>query len=106
MSKIKEIWTYVVGAVGLIIAGLVYYLSLKNREVNALKAQVDLADTSNKVTALETEIKIKRENVSGNSKEITELDKTLDKIKQKKDQIAMQNGAKNKQQIEDFWKEN
>lgn len=103
MSKLKELWAYVVAAIGVTIAGLVYYLTLKNKQINALKAEVDLADTKNKVTALESDIKNKRENIAKNAKEIAELDNTLESLGKKKKAIAVKEGAKTTTEIEEFW---
>ena len=106
MSKLKQLWGYIIGAVGLVIAVLVYYLGLKNKQINALKAEVELADTKNKVTVIETEVKLKKEQIKGNVKEVQELDKLLVQLEEKKKEIARNSGASTTKQIEDFWKEN
>ena len=106
MDKLKQFWGWIVGAVGFIIAALIYYLNLKNKQVNSLKAQIDLADTSNKVTQLETEIKHQRNEVATNLKEIKELDKTLAVLEEKKVVMAKEAGAKTPQEVEDFWSKN
>lgn len=87
LSKLKEYWGYFVGILAAIGGFLLYYLTLKNREINSLKALVDLADTQRQVDIVESEIKAVKANKKRTAKEEKEFDKALEKVKKRRIEI-------------------
>lgn len=103
MQKIKDIWLYLVGIVGAIIGVLWYFLSLKNREVSALRAKLDLADTEKKSDLIEAEIKEIRNDKKRGKKELKEIDKVLKELDDKRKQIKEEVRGMSDEEIIDYW---
>lgn len=108
MEKIKNALKWIgenlvlllVGAVGL----LVYYISLKNKSINALKAEIDLTKTQKDADALETHIKSKLQDSTLLKKEVDELNKTLVQLEEKRNSLP--EGPRDPKDVEDYWKKN
>lgn len=107
MEKIKAFFQSLWGIIVLVgtaaIGILLYMLQRKQREVNSLKAKIDLAKTQKEADLIEVEIKKKLDNVNILDKEQKELTKTLADLEAKRKQIASQEKNKTDEQIEDFW---
>jgi Na+-translocating ferredoxin:NAD+ oxidoreductase RnfG subunit len=107
MQKIKDFFmsiiSYIILGVVAVIGFLLYSLSNKKNEVNALKAKIDLADTQKKADLLEVEIKQRLENKQLLQKEVDELNKNLVLLAEKRAQIAKQEAGKTPEEVEDFW---
>ena len=107
MDKIKDffksLWGIIVLVGGAAIGILLYLLQRKQREVNSLKAKIDLAKTQKEADLIEVEIKKKLDNVNILNKEQKELEKTLVELDAKRKEIASQEKNKTDQDIEDFW---
>jgi len=108
MSKIKDslssIWEYIVLGVAALIGILIYIAKSKQKEINALKARIELVDTQKKADLIEVEIKQKFDNTNLLAKEITELENNLKLLEDKRKEIAKGETSKTSDQIEDFWK--
>jgi len=91
---------------GVVIGLLLYFLQLKNKQVNALKARIDLLATEKEADLLEVEIKKSLENKNLLAKEIQELNKSLEIVAAKREQIKADAKNLNPNQIEDYWNKN
>jgi len=87
-----------VGALGL----LLYYLNLKNKTINALKAEIDLTKTQKEADALEVQIKAKLETSGLLKKEVDELNKALVQLEEKR--ASLPEGPRDPNDVEDYWK--
>lgn len=107
MEKIKAFFQSLWGVIVLIgtaaIGILLYMLQRKQREVNSLKAKIELAKTQKEADLIEVEIKKKLDNVNILDKEQKELTKTLAELEAKRKQIASTEKNKTDQEIDDFW---
>ena len=107
LSKIKEffksLWGIIVLVGGVTVGILLYLLQRKQREVNTLKAKIDLAKTQKEADLIEVEIKKKLDNVNLLDKEVKELNKALDDLETKRKDIASSEKNKTPDEIEDFW---
>lgn len=107
MNKIKEILTNVYVVIAAILVGavgiLLYYLNGKNKEINALHAQVDLADTQKKADLLEADINAKLDNQKLLQKEVDGLNAGLVKLEEQRKSIAGQEQNKTSGEVEDYW---
>ena len=108
MEKIKEatksffsaIGGYIVLALTAVIGVLVYAFVRKSEQLNSAKAKLDLAETQKEVDLIEAEIKQKQENRNQTKRELEGLDKALDLVAQKRQNIKE---AKTDQEIEQYW---
>lgn len=107
IQKIKDFFSSLVGYIFLglaaIIGILLYSLTNKKKEINSLKAKVDLADTQKKVDLLEVEIRQRLENKQAMKKEVDELNKSLLYLEERRKQIAQEESGKKPNEVEDFW---
>jgi uncharacterized membrane protein YgaE (UPF0421/DUF939 family) len=107
MNKIKDflnnVWTITIAVLGGILGILLYFLKLKQREINALKAEISLVDTQKKADLLEVSIKQRLENKDLLQKEIEELNKSLALLEEKRKSLAKNEQNKTYEQIENFW---
>lgn len=87
LLKLREFWGYFVAGLGALIGFLVYYLTLKNREIDALKSAIDVAATEKQVDIVETEIKEVRAMKKRIKKEEQEFDKALEKVEKRRQEI-------------------
>lgn len=110
LEKIKAFFSSVAGIIMLVstaaVGILVYVLSNRRKEVNALKAQIDLAKTQKEVDLIEVQIKQRMDNKDALDKEVKELQNGLTAIEEKRKQLASEEKNKNPDQIEDFWRNN
>jgi uncharacterized membrane-anchored protein YhcB (DUF1043 family) len=106
LKNIKSYWTWtkqnIVVVLGAVIGALLYYINLKNKKNNALKAQIDLVDTQKKADLLEIEIKQKLQDKNLLKKETQDLNQALQSLEEKRKNLGKQN--KSKEEIEDFYK--
>lgn len=102
MEFLKDIWAKIViilmGALGVVL----YLLNLKDKKLKAYKAKIRLADTKEKVYAIEEEIKEEVKLREQNSQQILDLTDNLQKLEQKKKQIADKEGR----DVEEYWNNN
>lgn len=110
LQKIKEFFSSVIGIIVVVFTGalaiLAYVLSNKRKEVDALKAKVDLAETQKEADLIEVQIKERMNNKDSLDKEVKELQKGLDSLEEKRKQIATDEKNKNPEDVEDFWRNN
>lgn len=99
MNLLKNIWAKIVIGLTAILGIVLYILNLKNKELNAYKAKIHLADTKEQVKDIEREIITKMEEVKDNKVEIAKLEKNLEQLENKKLQIAEKDGR----DVEDYW---
>jgi len=102
MEVLKNVWAKIVlglvGAVGI----LLYILNLKDNELNAHKAQIQLADTKEKVKDIQRDIEVKMDKHKNNKKEVDKLEKALVKLEDKKIKMA----ADDNTDVESYWEDN
>lgn len=102
MELLKNLWAKIVlglvGAIGI----LLYILNLKDKEIVAHKAELQLADTKEKVKDIERDIKVKMDKHKDNKKQLDKLDKVLIKLEDKKKKMAADEGV----DIESYWENN
>lgn len=104
MEKLKEIWGYVVAGVVGLIGVLVYIVTRRGDEINKLKSKVALTETQKQADALEVEIKQAQENKANLKKENQELDKTLQQLDSKREEIKKDVAElKDPKAIADYW---
>lgn len=110
MEKIKNFFKsiggYIIGALTLAVGILLWVLSNKKKEVNALKAKIELAETQKQVDLIEVEIKQRLDNKNLLAKEVQELNNNLAAIDEKRKQLAQEEKDKPADAVEDFWKKN
>lgn len=104
METLKKYWatvaTFVAGFVGL----LLFFLSRKGAEVNALQAKVALAKTEKEADVLEAEIKALKTNKDNLAKHNAELDKALETVENKRVEIREEaKNLKDPKAIADYW---
>jgi len=88
LNKLKEIWGWIVAVVGGAFGILLYILQRKGEKINALQAKVELAKAEKETDLIEAEIKHLKNNKNNLAKENKELDKSLQKVEEKRKQIA------------------
>ena len=108
LEKIKTFFTSTFGIIAAVLTGavgiLLWFLSNKRKEINALKAQIDLAKTQKEADLIEVQIKEKMAAKEVTDTEIKELQSGLTDLEAKRKQIATDQKNKNPDEIEDFWK--
>ena len=91
MKKLKEalagVWYYIVLILGAILGIVLYVLNLKNKELDAAKAKINLASTQKEADAIEAEINKKKDQQDLNNKQLASLDKALDLLAEKRKSI-------------------
>lgn len=106
MNKIKEglssIWGYIVLIGGGAVAVLLYFLNLKNKELDAAKAKIALVNTQKEADAIEASIKQDMAQRDLNKKDLDGLTKALDILEQKRQSIPNE-GNLTDSQVEDYW---
>lgn len=103
MNVIKGFWGWIVAIVGGVIGFLIYYLSLKNKQINKLKAKVELTETEKEADLLESDIKEFRTEKKRLKKEDAEISKVLTQLDDKRKQIKEDVKSMSDKQIEDYW---
>ncbi len=106
MNKLKEglasVWGYIVLIGGAVVGILLYVLNLRNKELEAAKAKIALAKTQKEADALESEIQAKLKEKELNKKEVEGLNKALDLIAEKRQNLKNE-GDLTDSQVEDYW---
>lgn len=103
MSKVKDFWLWLTGALAAVAGLLWYFLSLKNREVAQLKTKINIADTKKKADLIETEIKQIRDQKQRTKTEIKKIDKVLEELDDKRKELDERHKKMSKEEILDFW---
>lgn len=105
MDKIKEffsnVWAVIVLVLGAVIGGLLYYINLKQRQANAMAAQIALVQTQRQADVLEADIREKMQNKSLLAKEVADHQKALDLLQEKRNNLPNDNLTD--KQIDDVW---
>ena len=99
---LSGIWQYLVLILGAILGIVLYVLNLKNKELDAAKAKIALANTQKEADALESEIKTKITEQDLNKKELEGLQKALDLLDKKRESIKDEGNIKD-EKVEDYW---
>jgi hypothetical protein len=84
-----------------IIGLLVFYIKMKNREIESFKSQIDLTKTNKQADLLEAQINQKLQQNNLLQKEVDGYNQVLNQLQEKRKSIP--EGDKNP---EDFWKNN
>jgi hypothetical protein len=100
---LSNVWAVVVLVLGGALGIMLYFLKAKQREINALNAKIDLADTHAKADLIQADINQRLQNKDLLQKEVTELNNSLDALAEKRKQITANESAKTPQEAEDFW---
>lgn len=107
MTKIKELLGWIVASLSAILGIVLFVLSRKNKELDALNAKVDLAKTEKETDLLEVEIKDLKEDKANLKKTNQELDKALVKVEEKRKQVVEDaKQLKNPKDIANYWNNN
>jgi hypothetical protein len=105
LDKLKAFWQTikdgVLAACAIAVIVLFVILDIKTKKIDALKARLALAKTTEEVDAIEKEIQEDMVTVSLNKQSIEEHQKLLDEVKQKRLQLTTTPASD--QQVEDFW---
>lgn len=103
MDKVKKFFGWIVAGLLAVIGVLVYYITLKNKTINSLRAKIALVKTEREADMLEAEIiQIKKEKAT-TKKEVDEISKTLVELNERRKEIR--EGVKNNTPKEnlDYW---
>lgn len=107
MDKLKQIWGYVVAGVGALVGILLFFLSRKSKEVDALNAKIALAKTEKQADVLETEINILKFDKTNLAKHNAELDKSLQTVENRRAEIKEEaKNLKDPKEIAKYWEDN
>lgn len=102
-EKLSSVGGYIAAGVMAVIGILIYLLKNKGKEINALKAQIDLADTQKKADLIDVQINQKLEQKDLLKKEQQELEKTAAQLAEKRKQLASEEANKTEEEAEDYW---
>ncbi len=104
MNSLKNIWGWIVSAILAGFAFMLYLLSRRGDEINALKTKINLSETLKQSDALEAEINKSKANKEAVSKEIKELDNLLVENEQKREDIKKKvEELTDPHEIADYW---
>lgn len=104
METIKKYWAALAGLVAGFIGLLLFFLQKKNKEVEELNAKVDMAKTEKETDVLESQIKTLRADKDNLAKHNDELDKSIQKVQDKRVEVAAQaKELKDPKAIADYW---
>jgi len=106
MSKLKNLWGYIVAAFAAGLAFLLYILNSKQKELDAIKSEILLAETKKDVKKINKEIEKLYKDKNNNDKKIKEYEELQILLKSKKKTIASNEGNKTSKEIEKYWEEN
>ncbi len=102
-QKLSNAWAYIALAVAGIVGILVYFYKGKQKDINALKAQIDLAETQKQADLLEVQINQKKDSSELLKKEVDELDKASVQLYEKRKAIAGQETSKTEEEALNTW---
>lgn len=107
MTKIKEFLGWIVAGLGAVLGIVLYMLSRKGKEVDALNAKIELAKTEKQTDLIEAEINTLKAEKETSKKHNQELDKSLSKLEEKRKQIP-EDAKKltNPKEVADYWNNN
>lgn len=104
METLKKYWATVGGLFAGFVGLLLFLLSRKGAEVNALQAKVALAKTEKEADVLEAEIQALKSNKNNIARHNAELDKTLEAVENKRVEIREEaKNLKDPKAIADYW---
>lgn len=103
---INDAKSILIGLLTLAIGILIYFLSNRKKEVNSLRAKIDLVETQKEADLIEVEIKKRMDSKECLSEEVRQLETGLQLLQQKRDELKSSEKDKNASQIEDFWRNN
>lgn len=107
MNKLKEIWGYIAAGIVAIVGILVYIITRKGEEINALKAKIDMSETQKEADVIETEIKQAKARKDNLTKQNQELDKSLEQLKEKRKEIKKNvESLTDPEDIANYWDNN
>lgn len=107
MTKIKEFFGWILAGLGAIFGIVLYVLSRKSKEVDALNAKIDLAKTEKQADMVEVEINKLKEDKATTKEHNKALDQSLGKLEEKRK--AIPEDAKkltNPKEVADYWNNN
>jgi len=97
------LYTKIILGMGAFIGILLYWIQLKNKKANALKAKIALLDTEKDADILETEINGLKEDRKLLKKEVDDLNNALGEVDVKRKELAEKAKNMNPKEVEDFW---
>lgn len=107
MEKVKAFfsgtWAKVVAVMAAIIGFLVYWINLKNKQANSLKAKIAIAGTQKEADMIEVEINQLKEKDKILKKELDDLDKVEVTLLEKRKEIDLREGKRTPDEIEEYW---
>lgn len=104
MIKIKNLIASVIAALTGLLGLVLYFLSKQNKQIETLKAKIDLAKTEKEADLIEVEIKELQGTHTNLQKTEKELDKTLAKVQEKRKQITEDvKNLKDPKEIAEYW---
>ena len=110
LQKIKDFFSgaagIIIAVLGAVVGILLYFLQLKHKQNNALQARIALLDTEKQADLLEVEIKKSLENKELLKKEVEDLNKALNDLQAKREEIKTKSQNMTPSQIEDYWEKN
>ena len=110
LTKIKGffsgIYSKVILGMGAVIGILLYWIQLKNKKANALKARIALLDTEKDADILETEIKGLMEDRKLLKKEVDDFNKSLVDLDVKRNELKEKAKNMSPKEVEDYWEKN
>lgn len=102
-QKIKDSYLYIIAILTGIIGIIAFFYKDKHKEINSLKAQLDLAETQKQVDLVEVQINQKKNTTNLLQKEVDELNKTSIQLEEKRKQLVNTESKTSDKDIEDFW---
>lgn len=102
-NKLSSFVGYIVLAVTAVIGILIYLYKGKQKDIDALKSQIDLAETQKQVDLVEVQINQKKDSKELLKKEVDELDKASVQLEEKRKVLAEQETSKTEQEAIDTW---
>jgi predicted nucleic acid-binding Zn-ribbon protein len=104
METLKKYWAMIGAGVAGFVGILLFLLSRKGAEVNALQAKVALAKTEKEADVLEAQIQALKTNKDNLAKHNAELDKTLEAVENKRVEIREEaKNLKDPKEIASYW---
>lgn len=104
METLKKYWAYIAAGIAGLFGIIMYMLSSKSKEVNALNAQVALATTEKHADVLEAQINALKADETNTAQHNAALDKTLQAVQDKRAEIvANQKAITDPKAIADYW---
>ena len=107
MEWLKKHWAAISAGVAGLIGVLLYMFSSKSKEVASLNAKIDLAKTEKDADVIEAQVNALRADQNNAAKHNEELDKSLQKVQDKRVEVAAQaKQLTDPKAIADYWAKN